>query len=235
MKNMMIVNTSHNQFDGTQKPTGLWLGELVHFYDYFNREGYTIDMFNINGGDTPIDPVSLNKLMLDRATQTYYKDAHFMDLLKNAQPITHANPQMYDAIYFTGGHGVMYDFPDNDAIQNAVNEIYNHGGIVAAVCHGVTALLNVKNDDGRYFVDNKQLTGFSNLEEVLANRKKIVPFMLESELEKRGAKYSKAKWPFRPYIQIDERLVTGQNPQSPKHVAEAVAELLQQNNSTIQA
>lgn len=233
MKKMMIVNTSHNQYDGTQKPTGLWLGELVHFYDYFNHDDYKIDIFNIRGGDTPIDPVSLNKLMLDRVTQQYYEDTQFMNVLKNAQPITDADPKQYDAIYFTGGHGVMYDFPDNEAIQNAVNEIYNHGGVVAAVCHGVTALLNVKNEKGRFFVDNKRLTGFSNVEEVLANRKRIVPFMLESELEKRGAHYSKSKLPFRPYIQIDERLVTGQNPQSPKHVAQAVAELLKQDNNAV--
>ncbi|MEJ7509191.1 type 1 glutamine amidotransferase domain-containing protein, partial [Staphylococcus simulans] len=90
------------------------------------HDNYKIDIFNINGGDTPIDPVSLNKLMLDRVTQQYYEDTQFMNLLKNAPSITDADPQKYDAIYFTGGHGVMYDFPDNATIQNAVNEIYNH-------------------------------------------------------------------------------------------------------------
>ncbi|MDU0285981.1 type 1 glutamine amidotransferase family protein [Staphylococcus pseudintermedius] len=80
----MMINTSHHQFENDEKPTGLGLGELVHFYDAFNREGYTMAMFNINGSDTPIDLVSLNKLMLDRATKTYYEAAHFMALLKNA-------------------------------------------------------------------------------------------------------------------------------------------------------
>ncbi|EGQ3073069.1 protease [Staphylococcus pseudintermedius] len=81
MKKLMKINTSHHQFGYDEKPTGLVLGELVHFYDAFNREGYTMDIY-INGSDTPIDSVSLNKLMLGRATKTYYEGAHFMALLK---------------------------------------------------------------------------------------------------------------------------------------------------------
>lgn len=226
MKKIMIVNTSADYYEGTRKPTGLWLGELVHFYDYFNTEDYQIDLFNINGGETPIDPVSLNQLMLDKVTKSYYNDHTFMEKLKNSPSISEANPETYDVIYFTGGHGVMFDFPHNMYIQDAVNEVYRHGGVVAAVCHGIAALLNVKDENGRYFIDRKQITGFSNAEEILANRKRLVPFMLESELKIRDAKYSKAKVPFRPYVQVDNRLVTGQNPQSPKQVAQAVASIL---------
>ncbi|WP_436875626.1 type 1 glutamine amidotransferase domain-containing protein [Mammaliicoccus sciuri] len=226
MKKIMIVNTSAEYYEGTRKPTGLWLGELVHFYDYFNSEDYQIDLFNINGGETPIDPVSLNPLMLDKVTKAYYNDHTFMEKLKNSPSISEANPETYDVIYFTGGHGVMFDFPHNTYIQDAVNEVYRHGGVVAAVCHGIAALLNVKDENGRYFIDRKQITGFSNAEEILANRKRIVPFMLESELKIRDAKYNKAKVPFRPFVQVDNRLVTGQNPQSPKQVAQAVARIL---------
>ena len=226
MKKIMIVNTSAEYYEGTRKPTGLWLGELVHFYDYFNSEDYQIDLFNINGGETPIDPVSLNPLMLDKVTKAYYNDHTFMEKLKNSPSISEANPETYDVIYFTGGHGVMFDFPHNTYIQDAVNEVYRHGGVVAAVCHGIAALLNVKDESGRYFIDRKQITGFSNAEEILANRKRLVPFMLESELKIRDAKYSKAKVPFRPYVQVDNRLVTGQNPQSPKQVAQVVARIL---------
>ncbi|MCD8881405.1 type 1 glutamine amidotransferase domain-containing protein [Mammaliicoccus sciuri] len=226
MKKIMIVNTSADYYEGTRKPTGLWLGELVHFYDYFNTEDYQIDLFNINGSETPIDPVSLNPLMLDKLTKAYYNDHTFMEKLKNSPSIREANPETYEVIYFTGGHGVMFDFPDNTYIQDAVNEVYRHGGVVAAVCHGIAALLNVKDESGRYFIDRKQITGFSNAEEILANRKRLVPFMLESELKIRDAKYSKAKVPFRPYVQVDNRLVTGQNPQSPKQVAQVVARIL---------
>ncbi|MCP1287688.1 type 1 glutamine amidotransferase domain-containing protein [Mammaliicoccus sciuri] len=226
MKKIMIVNTSADYYEGTRKPTGLWLGELVHFYDYFNSEDYQIDLFNINGGETPIDSVSLNPLMLDKVTKAYYNDHTFMEKLKNSPSISEANPETYDVIYFTGGHGVMFDFPHNMYIQDAVNEVYRQGGVVAAVCHVIAALLNVKDENGRYFIDRKQITGFSNAEEILANRKRIVPFMLESELKIRDAKYNKAKVPFRPFVQVDNRLVTGQNPQSPKQVAQAVARIL---------
>lgn len=222
MKKIMIVNTSSDFFGEHYKKTGLWLGELVHFYDYFNDSNHEIDLYNISGGNTPIDPVSLSPAMLDKTTKSYYKDANFMKLLKYAQPISEANPNDYDCIYFTGGHGVMYDFTDNQYIQAAVKRIYNNGGIVAAVCHGIAALVNVKNDNGRFFIDNRELTGFSNVEELLANRNKLVPYKLETKLKRRGAKYSKAKLPFRSYVKVSERLVTGQNPQSPKQVAQAV-------------
>lgn len=133
MKKIMIVNTSSNHFEGTTKPTGLWLGELVHFYDHFNTADYQIDLFNVEGGSTPIDPVSLSTFMLDSVTKKYYNDEHFMGLLKNARSIDQAKPHEYDVIYFTGGHGVMFDFPNNKEIQDAISEIYGHGGIVAAV------------------------------------------------------------------------------------------------------
>jgi len=226
MKKIMIVNTSSEYFGISEKPTGLWLGELIHFYDYFNHNEYEIDLFNVDGKNTPIDPVSLNFFMLDSLSKKYFKDESFMRLLKYSEAISEANPGDYDVIYFTGGHGVMFDFPDNSYIQNAVNEIYDHGGIVAAVCHGISALLNVKNQEGKYFIENKSITGFSNTEEILANRKNNVPFMLETELKKRGANYSKAKLPFRPYVKQDKQLITGQNPQSPKKVAKAVSAVL---------
>ena len=97
------------------------------FYDAFKHTNVDIDMFNITGGNTPIDPVSLNPLMFDNTTKAYYKNESFMDLLRYSQPIREAQPEKYDAIYFTGGHGVMYDFPENKYIQSAVNTIYENG------------------------------------------------------------------------------------------------------------
>lgn len=164
--------------------------------------------------------------MLDNLTKKYYKDDVFMNKLKHSLSISEAIPKEYDVIYFTGGQGVMFNFPDNQYIQNAINKVYKRGGIVSVACHGIADLLNAKNDNGRYLIDNKQITGFSNSEEVLANYNKIVPFMLENEIKKREAYYSKAKSPFTPYVKVDQRVVTGQNPQSPKKVAQAVDKLI---------
>ena len=106
----MIVNTSYDQFDGFDLPTGLWLSELVHFYDVFhNNPNYQLDIYNINGGETPLDPVSMNKVTLDRLTKKYYEDESFMQKLHHSPSIDEADVTQYDAIYFTGGHGVMYD------------------------------------------------------------------------------------------------------------------------------
>lgn len=127
MKKIMIVNTSTEYFGNTETPTGLWLSELVHFYDAFKDTNVDIDLFNITGGNTPIDPVSLSPFMLDNTTKAYYNNEHFMDMLKYSQPISEAQPDKYDAVYFTGGHGVMYDFPENKFIQSAVNTIYDQG------------------------------------------------------------------------------------------------------------
>lgn len=224
----MIVNTSTDQFHPYHEKTGLWLSELVHFYDYFNKRGYHIDIFNIDSGKTPLDPMSLNPFMLDRVTRKHYKSATFMKLLNNSKAIEEADYEKYNCIYFTGGHGVMYDFPENEAINKAVNTIYKNGGIVASVCHGTAALLSVKNKDDSYFVKNKNITGFSNIEEKLARRENVIPYSLEDNLINQGANYSKSTIPMTPFVKVDGRIVTGQNPLSAKGVSKEVYKLLNQ-------
>lgn len=222
MKKIMIVNTSTNEYYGTAKETGLWLGELVHFYDVFNHEGFEIDLFSTSGGRIPIDPISVSPFMTDKTVKHYYNDQGFMEKLSQTKDISEADPSQYDCIYFTGGHGTMYDFPGNPLIQDTIMRIYHNAGIIAAVCHGVGALVDVKDTNGNYFVSNKQVTGFSNFEETLARRTDVVPFLLESKLKEQGAVYKKAVLPFTSFVVEDGRLITGQNPQSPKAVAEKV-------------
>ncbi|WP_164711914.1 type 1 glutamine amidotransferase domain-containing protein [Staphylococcus debuckii] len=226
VKKVLIVNTSTDHFADSDVPTGLWLGELVHFYDLLHQNHVQIDIVNTKGGLTPIDPVSTSRFMLDKLTKKYLNDDTFMTLLKNSPSIKEVAPTDYNAVYFTGGHGVMYDFPGNPDIQRVIAAVRENGGVVSAVCHGICAFLDFKGRDGRYYVDGKRLTGFSNIEEKLANRKKLVPFMLETKLKNEAADYSRGFLPFRPYVVQDGHLVTGQNPQSPKGVAEKVLELL---------
>ncbi|MFD2830757.1 type 1 glutamine amidotransferase domain-containing protein [Corticicoccus populi] len=227
MKKIMIVNTSATEYTGTGKPTGLWLGELVHFYDVFNNNDFEIDLFSVSGGRIPIDPASISKAMLDKTTQKYYEDETFMEMLSNTREISEADSSLYDVIYFTGGHGTMFDFPGNSDIQKAILTVHKNNGIISAVCHGVSALIDVKNEDGSYFISGRHLTGFSTLEEKLARRTNYVPFLLESLLNTQGAVYSKSIIPFKSFTVKDQRLITGQNPQSPKEVAEKVKAALQ--------
>lgn len=132
----------------------------------------------------------------------------------------------YDAIYFTGGHGVMYDFPDSEGLQRITREIYERGGIVSSVCHGYCGLLNTRLSDGSYLVAGRRVTGFAWQEEVLIRVDKLVPYNAEDEMKRRGARYEKGKLPFFSYAVVDGNLVTGQNPGSAKETAKKVAALL---------
>jgi putative intracellular protease/amidase len=136
------------------------------------------------------------------------------------------DPADYDAIYFTGGHAVMFDFPDAEGLQRITRAIYERGGIVSSVCHGYCGLLNTRLSDGRLLVEGKRLTGFSWREEILAGVVKKMPYNAEVEMKRRGALYEKAFLPFVSYVVVDGRLVTGQNPWSARATAEAVASLL---------
>ncbi|UPT66542.1 MAG: type 1 glutamine amidotransferase domain-containing protein [Sphingobacteriales bacterium JAD_PAG50586_3] len=131
------------------------------------------------------------------------------------------------AVYFVGGHGAMWDFPDNEAIKKLAADMYEKGGIVGSVCHGAAALVNVKLSTGEFLVQNKNITGFTNNEEKAVKKDAVVPFLLESALVKSGGKFD-AKPNFEPNVQVADRLVTGQNPASSKGVGEAMVKLLDQ-------
>lgn len=132
----------------------------------------------------------------------------------------------FDAVYFTGGHAVMWDFPDSAGLQRFTRAIWEQGGIVSAVCHGYCGLLNTMLADGTLLVAGKRLTGFSWREEVLAGVAATMPYNAEAEMKRRGALYNKALLPFVSHVVADGRLVTGQNPWSAKATAAKVASLL---------
>lgn len=136
------------------------------------------------------------------------------------------NPDDYIAIYFAGGHGVIWDFPDNKALQDLSRRIYENGGYVSSVCHGAAGLLNIKLSDGTLLVNGKKVTGFSDEEEKLAQLDQYVPFLTEAELKKRGGIYQKADEPWMVFAVKDERLISGQNPASGGAVADLLVESL---------
>jgi len=137
------------------------------------------------------------------------------------------NPDDYVAIYYTGGHGVIWDFPDNPQLQAVSRHIYERGGVGSSVCHGAVGLLNIKLSDGELLIKGKKLTGFSNEEEKLVGLADVVPYLTESELVKRGAHYLKAGTPWAPFAIADGRLITGQNPASGGPVADLVLQAIQ--------
>lgn len=221
MKNrVLVVLTSTAKYPTTNRPTGLWLGEAVHFVKKMEAAGYSIDYVSPQGGYTPIDPHSLE--MADPLDWEWYQNKSFMNRLGATLAPSAVNPADYVCIYFAGGHGVVWDFPDNAALQAISRQIYETGGIVSSVCHGAVGLLNIKLSDGLLLVAGKKVTGFSNEEEQLAQLDQLVPYLTETELTKRGAIYQKADQPWAAYAVEDRRVITGQNPASGGTVADLV-------------
>ena len=227
-KKVLVVVTNVAEFEKVGYRTGLWLSELTHFWDVLEKAGLSMDIASPAGGYVPIDPESLlipeliQMTGLKDAVNKRYEDRAFMDQLKNTRSVADVDVDQYDAIYLTGGHGVMFDFANNEPLGQLIAEFYENNKIVSAVCHGPSGLLNVKLSNGNYLIKDKKLTGFSWREEQLAKRDHAVPFSLQDELTQRGAHYEKALIPFTENVVEDGLLITGQNPKSAHAVGKAV-------------
>lgn len=225
MKKILVVVTNISKYETTERPTGLWLGEAVHFVDVMEKAGYEIDYVSANGGYTPIDPHSLSNDFMTQTDWDYYTNKNFMDKLGNTLSANEVNVDDYEVIYYTGGHGVVWDFPNDEKMQKIAAKIYENGGIVSSVCHGAVGLLNIKLSNGKNLIDGIKVTGFSNSEEVAVGLDSLVPFLTETELVNKGANYVKgADW--SEFAVSQDRVVTGQNPASGAAVAKEILNIL---------
>lgn len=226
-RRILHVVSNVARYGDSAEPTGLWLSELTHAWQVFAAKGYEQRIVSPKGGASPLEPRSLQWPNLDATAKAWLADAARMALLADTARPDAIDPAGFDAIYFTGGHAVMYDFPDSVGLQRITREIYERGDIVSSVCHGYCGLLNTTLSDGSYLIAGKKMTGFAWQEEILARVDKLVPYNAEARAKERGALYQKAKLPFVSYTVVDGNLVTGQNPGSAKETAEKVASLLQ--------
>jgi len=220
----VVSNVAH--YADPSKPTGLWLSELTHAYDTFATKGYEQRIVSPKGGTSPLEPRALKWPLLDASARAWLADKDRMALLSSTARPEDIEPADFDAIYFTGGHAVMWDFPDDERLQRITRAIFERGGLVSAVCHGYCGLLNTRLSDGTLLVAGRRVTGFSWREEVLAGVARKMPYNAEEEMKRRGALYTKGWLPFLSYVVADGRLVTGQNPWSAKATAKKVAALL---------
>ena len=225
-KRILHVVTNVGHYADAEHPTGLWLSELTHAWEVFEEAGFEQVIVSPAGGASPLEPRSLKFPNYDRTAKRWKADPARMALLEATLSPEEIDSSQFDAIYYTGGHAVMYDFPDNEPLQRITGEIYENGGIVSSVCHGYCGLLNVRLSDGSLLIADREMTGFSWREEQLAGVDKLVPYNAEEQAKERGARYEKAKLPFVSYAVVDGNLVTGQNPGSAKETAEKVAALL---------
>ncbi|HNK14458.1 MAG TPA: type 1 glutamine amidotransferase domain-containing protein [Nitrospira sp.] len=223
-KKILVVLTTTEKYPNLNRATGVWLGEAVHFVERVERAGFVVDYVSPTGGYTPIDPHSL--AMAEPIDWEWYHNRKFMDRLGATLKPADVNPDDYAVIYFVGGHGVLWDFPDNAELQALSRKIYEKGGIVSSVCHGAVGLLNITLSNGTSLIKGKQVTGFSDEEERLVQLDQYVPFLTETELKKRGVVYKKADKPWEAFAVADHRVITGQNPASGGAVADLVIQAL---------
>ncbi len=219
MKKILFVLTSHDKKGSTGLKTGYYLSEVTHPWEVLYSAGYEIDFVSPKGGKAPVDGFNME----DEINKKFWKDATYRDKVENTLMPSEVNPEDYIAIHYAGGHGTMWDFPDNKEIAEIARQIYENNGVVSAVCHGPSGLVNIKLSNGKYLVDGKKINSFTNEEEIEAKLDKVVPFLLESALIERGGKFEKSGL-WEKHVTVDERLVTGQNPPSAKGVGEATLE-----------
>ena len=211
MKKILIVETNVNQYKGTNKATGLWLGETVEFLAEIYKYQFEADFVSPLGGYVPIDPRSMKNL--DPDVMDIYSNEIFIEKgLRNTLSPANVKSEDYIAIYFTGGHGVMWDFPENNALQKIASDIYESNGYVLSVCHGIAGLLNIRLANNDYLIANKKLTGFTKTEERLAMKSKVVPFDNEERTVRRKGHFIKN-------VVKDGHLITGQKPYSTRELA----------------
>lgn len=220
--NILLIVTNVGMYASGKRKTGLWLSEVIHIYHAAKEQGFDITIASPQGGTVPIDPESLKPLVVDRLSKTYFKDPEFIKGLKHSKSLKEMAGGDFDCVYLVGGHATMYDFPDDVTLHRIVKEQYEGKKLVAAICHGVGGLLNVKLSNEEYLIKGKRLAGFDWFEETLARREKEVPFNLEAALKQRDVTYKKAFIPMTSKVVVDGNLITGQNPFSSKELARVV-------------
>ena len=223
---VLFVITNHEELGDTGKKTGYFLREVSYPYKAITEAGYNIDFVSPKGGPTPIDPGSND--MDDEVNKAFTDDASIMNRLQNTMSPSEINPDNYDAIMYAGGHGTMWDFPDSEVLATIAVSIYKHGGVLGSICHGPAGLVNMKLKDGTYLVAGKHVASFTDEEERAIELENVVPFLLASKLEERGAIHAKAE-NFKPHVEVDGRLVTAQNPPSAKSMGEVMVKVLSEN------
>lgn len=216
-----IILTNHGTLGNTGKPTGFYLPEATHPYHVFREAGYEVDFLSPKGGLAPMDGLDAK----DAINDAFLADAALVACTKSTTAIQAADPARYDAVFLSGRHGTMWDFPADASVQAFARSVYERGGVVAAVCHGPAALVNLRLSDGRYLVAGKEVAAFTDEEEAAVKLDTVVPFALETTLRQRGAMFVESP-SFQERVAVSDRLVTGQNPASATGTAEAVVELL---------
>ncbi len=224
MKILMVL-TSHSELGNTGKKTGFWIEEFAAPYYVFLDAGAEITIASPKGGQPPIDPSSDTQENQTSATIRFKADEKLQHILGTTLLLSSVSPGDYDAIFYPGGHGPLWDLTNNADSINLIAQFWSSQKPVVAVCHAPAVLLNVEDNAGEPLVKGKEVTGFSNSEEEAVELTEVVPFLLENELKSKGAIYSK-KDNWASHVVTDGILITGQNPASSEAAAKELLKIL---------
>ena len=222
---ILIVLTSHDKLGDTGAKTGFWLEEFAAPYYVFKEAGAEIVLASPRGGQPPIDPKSDDPGAQTAATRRFKTDSAAQSQLATTVRLRDLTAVDFDAVFYPGGHGPLWDLTDNSASIALIEAMLAAGKPVAAVCHAPGVLRHVKTPAGDSVVKGKAVTGFTNTEEKAAGLTDVVPFLVEDMLKKNGGNYSKAA-DFQPYVVTDRLLITGQNPASSEPAAHTLLKLV---------
>ncbi len=212
-KKILMVLTSHDELGDTGHKTGFWVEEFAAPYYAFVDAGAEVTLASVKGGQPPVDPNSAAPDAATDATKRFEQDSAAKTLMANTKPLAEVKADDFDAVFYPGGHGPLWDLVDNQDSISLIEQFLNSEKPVGAVCHASAVLLNAKNAAGKSVVFDKKVTGFSNSEEDAVQLTNVVPLLVEDELIKQGGQYQKTDDWGELAIE-DGLLITGQNPAS---------------------
>ena len=221
MSKVLMVLTSHDRLGNTGQKTGFWLEEFVTPYYILKDAGLDVTLASPKGGQPPLDPKSDDPGSETQAMRRFKGDNEVQAALANTIPLSDISPDEYDAVFYPGGHGPLWDLSEDRDSIGLIETMYAAGKPVGAVCHGPAAFRQAKAPDGSPLVQGKSVTGFSNSEEAAAGLTDVVPFLVEEMLKQNGGDYSKAA-DWQPHAVTAGNLITGQNPASSEPTAKAM-------------
>ncbi|TVZ28374.1 putative intracellular protease/amidase [Gillisia sp. Hel_I_86] len=219
MKNILFVLTSNDKMGDTDKKTGFWVEEFAAPYYKLTDAGYNVTLASPKGGQPPIDPNSDTEDAATEDTKRFDKDKETQKILANTKRLEDVDQKDFDAVFYPGGHGLLWDLVENKTSQELIESFYTNKKPISFVCHAPAILKNIKDTDGNALVKGRKVTGFTNGEEEAVQLTDVVPFLIEDMMKEKGADYSK-KGDWEPYALEDGLLITGQNPASSSKVAD---------------
>lgn len=226
MTKILMVLTSHKELLDTNSTTGVWIGEFTDPYFKFIDKGYSVVLASPKGGKPPIDEMSELTENITGSNRRFNDDVSARNVLNNTMKLEEVSASDFDAVFYPGGHGPLFDLASNDLSGKLILDFLSTGKPVALVCHGPAALIRAAEIDSS-LLKGKRVTGFSNTEETLAMRSNNIPYQLEDRLKELGADYRNGNVPFLSNIEVDGLLITGQNPMSAGPTANALIDFLE--------